>query len=94
MERHCAQCGASVLECMGSVKAGDLDEFWRGVRPAEKVRELCGPCATFFANVRRGWRWLVRFGWVRFPLPLRRINYFVHRFTGFTVMFPQLFLRQ
>ena len=49
MTRFCAgQCGREIKESMGSVKAGDWDEFNMGVREAKDVRELCGACSERF----------------------------------------------
>lgn len=88
MERHCAHCGDSIFECMGSVKAGDFDEFCRNQRPAEKVRELCGTCATFYALLNESWRWLIRFAWIRHPIPLRKIAAFVATHTSINFFGP------
>lgn len=73
MQAHCAHCGNPIPESMGSVKAGDLDEYWRGLREARKIRVLCGNCATFYANMRPLWRWLIRFAWLKHPVPIWRI---------------------
>ncbi|HET9641379.1 MAG TPA: hypothetical protein VFP46_00815, partial [Candidatus Paceibacterota bacterium] len=88
MERHCAHCGAAVFECMGTVKAGDFDEFCRGVRPGNRIRELCGPCATFYAFLRPGWRWLIRFAGVRHPIPVRKIVASLAARTGIRFFVP------
>ncbi len=42
--RNCAKCGKAILECMGSVKAGDILEG----RPMP--RELCDICIL-------AWKW-------------------------------------
>ena len=73
MEVYCGHCSDIVPESMGSVKAGDLGEFYRGVRPSHEIRVLCGKCATFYANMKPCWRWLVRFAWFKHPIPIWRI---------------------
>lgn len=94
IKMFCAHCGEETFECMGSVKAGDFDEFNRGVRSPARVRQLCGKCATFYANLRGGWRWLIRFAWVRHPIPARRLHRCFHRWTGLSLVFSGLRLRQ
>ncbi len=47
-ERGCARCGQPISLCFGYVKAGDMLEFWDGVRLPAAVRELCGLCATMY----------------------------------------------
>src|SRR5258708_461075 len=46
--RHCSNptCKTSIFECMGTCKAGDIDEAMQGLRAWNQVRELCPKCAT------------------------------------------------
>jgi len=45
--RFCVACQAHIHECMGFVKAGDVLDFWQGIRK-EFPRELCGKCVEWF----------------------------------------------
>lgn len=47
--RRCSNpiCKREILECNGTVKAGDFSEAQRGERQWENVREMCPLCATF-----------------------------------------------
>lgn len=54
-ERHCWQCRAEILECMGSVHAGSFLRAMLSQDPNAVVYELCPRCATRLANtVREG----------------------------------------
>lgn len=69
--RRCANpsCQTEITACFGTTKAGDMQECWDGLRPREKIRELCAFCATYLTLTLssippQGWSpYFAAFGW-------------------------------
>jgi hypothetical protein len=51
-KRFCANgCGTEITGCMGFVLVGTLLEYWAGIRPRERVYELCAMCAELLGPI-------------------------------------------
>jgi hypothetical protein len=57
--RHCINpdCDREIVLCNGCVVARDMVEWWKGLREAKNIRELCGLCVLRFGREWDGGDW-------------------------------------